>query len=204
MMSQYWKGLLTASTTPGANTTTPGRPTVLAHAVGPGHKGDSCPIPAGSKPSAELLGMLNRQTKMGFVGSSNLSGVPFACNLGGPGGRFPRSSWPPPSGSTGTTPQADRPRSARRVRGQPLHGIHETPGHIHTLRSLPKPGRFSRISTDPAGLKRLRSGVVGGTATPHAPAACQASGSWPQFMSECLHRVSRTSPEGRWARCLRT
>ncbi|MFD4759808.1 NUDIX domain-containing protein, partial [Streptomyces sp. NPDC058439] len=31
---------------------------------------------------------------------------------------------------------------ARRVRSQLLHGIHETPGHNHNLRSLPNPGRF--------------------------------------------------------------
>ncbi|MFJ9381995.1 ThuA domain-containing protein, partial [Streptomyces sp. NPDC101455] len=32
---------------------------------------------------------------------------------------------------------------ARRIRDQPLHGIHETPGQNHNLRSLPNPGRFS-------------------------------------------------------------
>ncbi|MDJ0346458.1 transposase [Streptomyces sp. H10-C2] len=33
--------------------------------------------------------------------------------------------------------------SNHRVRGQPLHGIHEPPGQNHNLRSLPNPGRFT-------------------------------------------------------------
>ncbi|MFI6063419.1 RHS repeat-associated core domain-containing protein, partial [Streptomyces sp. NPDC051286] len=37
---------------------------------------------------------------------------------------------------------------ARRVRDQPLHEIHKTPGHNHNLRSLPNPGRFTYDSAD--------------------------------------------------------
>lgn len=47
-------------------------------------------------------------------------------------------------GPTGTTTAGSTARqapSSRRGRGQSLHGIQETPGHNHNLRSLPNPGR---------------------------------------------------------------
>ncbi|MEV6537041.1 RICIN domain-containing protein, partial [Streptomyces sp. NPDC051639] len=46
---------------------------------------------------------------------------------------------------------------ARRVRSQPLHGIHETPGHNHNLRSLSNPGRFTS-SFDSKGYYWIKAG----------------------------------------------
>ncbi|WP_309485376.1 3-deoxy-7-phosphoheptulonate synthase [Streptomyces sp. WELS2] len=62
-----------------------------------------------------------------------------------------------------------------------------------------------RVTGRPADRPLCRAGSPGpgtGWRAPPAHVAVdrQASGSWPQFIRECRHRVSRTSPGGRWAR----